>query len=1243
MRTTKKGQSSSAVDKVGSSSSAGNKSGGATEATAVAGRAKAPGVSPKSRGGKVAKAKDALKTMKKDVVAPTTRRTPTPVSKKTNPAVAVAAVLTSSSSVVVVSAKNVKRGGTVKKAINRKDMKCSESQGAETDKFSSAAAAPTTTATKSSEKSVVGEKESSSPPSQQMQQKSSSASQQKQSQQQQQPHPSKGSVAASRGGPEKTAVSSSSSVSLTSDSSAGVSRSQTCVTSAASGKSSKSGEAAAENNNKSEKSSRAIGEKAPPAASSSSSKGPSTTSSSLAKKNKKRTPPVKSGTENQSESVVSVAGRKKSATAKQTTTTKKMPAEAKQAKQTLSHSPSASSLLVVSKELKNLGINLKDYHENVKKADEVLVIMASANDKTSICESVKTKSRNQSIYSAGQFPLPGVPPSNIVGENSSSGSGSRDHSRNSTSSGTGTSVATKSTAAKKGKVNQQEQNSQKDAKSSGGVDNVQQQQQNKSESIMTPPRIEDKPKSIKATTKGVPVSTSAAAVGFSKVGESNNSGGGGNGNNNKRGESIIVSTTNSSTSSSVQATNTAAPVISSPKTKMGDKKSPKSAKVSTVEAVVAKNKKKSNNKKAPTKEEKKGGGTEASVESSTKAGKAIKSKKPVKAITVKGSAEKKQQTEPPSSKGSSAGAGGKETPSVGGSSAEKGKISVKPIESLQKQESSSVSALTKVKVEKEIRSVVKQEPKEATASQKGDKTTRIDKSLSDLATKSAESTVVEESNVETTNVGVVASAVPVVATPTKDGGVAKRKADEGSATVAPAGVVTARNKMAQKFSKSPIRPTSPSSRPEQSMEAPQSMNNIESKPGDAAGANKKKILFKRKFQNNLESSEKEKPKKAAAAAVSQKSTTGTATAVPEKTVYDFDSGNDMSPKREEKEANTTMSGVVGKYEPPSAKVKKLVAKSNRNGETKSSTEGSAGKKGATPAPAASVAVASQGGSDNKKVLKSLEGDAKTANKKETKVKPATTVKSVLSAAGQKTGGSVKERARNRKRESSEDEEDEEEERDSSSESSDVSSTRSSERNKISKKNIISDSLALGGQKPHRVASLNAQAKVQCLYENESRSAHELGLLKLQASRERFNATVDEASNEENDSGGGAALGGVGERAAKRKGDGVAGASTQRSLRNAPGLRAVGKHWEMNDISSSEDEDDSPSDSGSSYVVEGGVSDKVSGLFCVSLSLLSVGRSLLLTGNEAPHGQRVCYLLIGRLLNGSWRYFVFGER
>lgn len=35
-----------------------------------------------------------------------------------------------------------------------------------------------------------------------------------------------------------------------------------------------------------------------------------------------------------------------------------------------------------------------------------------------------------------------------------------------------------------------------------------------------------------------------------------------------------------------------------------------------------------------------------------------------------------------------------------------------------------------------------------------------------------------------------------------------------------------------------------------------------------------------------------------------------------------------------------------------------------------------------------------------------------------------------------------------------------------------------------------------GPKRHRMASLNAQAKVQCLYENEARSAHELGLLKV---------------------------------------------------------------------------------------------------------------------------------------------------
>jgi hypothetical protein len=98
-----------------------------------------------------------------------------------------------------------------------------------------------------------------------------------------------------------------------------------------------------------------------------------------------------------------------------------------------------------------------------------------------------------------------------------------------------------------------------------------------------------------------------------------------------------------------------------------------------------------------------------------------------------------------------------------------------------------------------------------------------------------------------------------------------------------------------------------------------------------------------------------------------------------------------------------------------------------------------------------------------------------------------------------------------------------------------------------------------GPKRHRVASLNALAKVHCLYENESRGAL-LGIC--------------------------GASGGSNQRAPKLppsspENDGV---TTTRTLRSAPGLRGAGKHWDMHNASStsssspSSEENESNSDS-----------------------------------------------------------------
>lgn len=70
-------------------------------------------------------------------------------------------------------------------------------------------------------------------------------------------------------------------------------------------------------------------------------------------------------------------------------------------------------------------------------------------------------------------------------------------------------------------------------------------------------------------------------------------------------------------------------------------------------------------------------------------------------------------------------------------------------------------------------------------------------------------------------------------------------------------------------------------------------------------------------------------------------------------------------------------------------------------------------------------------------------------------------------------------------------------------------------------------------KPHRVASLNAKAKVHCLYENESRSAI-LDAIKSETASSSDNSLSSKEPDE----------------------------APTRTLRSVPGLRAIGKHWDM---------------------------------------------------------------------------------
>ncbi|XP_021916098.1 uncharacterized protein LOC110828084 isoform X2 [Zootermopsis nevadensis] len=99
-----------------------------------------------------------------------------------------------------------------------------------------------------------------------------------------------------------------------------------------------------------------------------------------------------------------------------------------------------------------------------------------------------------------------------------------------------------------------------------------------------------------------------------------------------------------------------------------------------------------------------------------------------------------------------------------------------------------------------------------------------------------------------------------------------------------------------------------------------------------------------------------------------------------------------------------------------------------------------------------------------------------------------------------------------------------------------------------------------GPKRHRVASLNALAKVHCLYENESRGAL-LGICGTNGGSSR--RTSKPPPSPENDT-----------------------VIPTRTLRSAPGLRGMGKHWDMHNASStsssSPSSDDNESNS-SSYI------------------------------------------------------------
>lgn len=122
-----------------------------------------------------------------------------------------------------------------------------------------------------------------------------------------------------------------------------------------------------------------------------------------------------------------------------------------------------------------------------------------------------------------------------------------------------------------------------------------------------------------------------------------------------------------------------------------------------------------------------------------------------------------------------------------------------------------------------------------------------------------------------------------------------------------------------------------------------------------------------------------------------------------------------------------------------------------------------------------------------------------------------------------------------------------------------------------------------GPKRHRMASLNALAKVQCLYENESRTAQELGFVKEPQNVQRMKIVSDADKNEPNSSSKShgkdkevKADSDKKEKNPKKDGDDANiemdrddVAVNNRTLRKVPGVRGEGTYWEMENSSMDE--------------------------------------------------------------------------
>ncbi|XP_063385508.1 uncharacterized protein LOC134671578 [Cydia fagiglandana] len=159
---------------------------------------------------------------------------------------------------------------------------------------------------------------------------------------------------------------------------------------------------------------------------------------------------------------------------------------------------------------------------------------------------------------------------------------------------------------------------------------------------------------------------------------------------------------------------------------------------------------------------------------------------------------------------------------------------------------------------------------------------------------------------------------------------------------------------------------------------------------------------------------------------------------------------------------------------------------------------------------------------------------------------------------------------------------------------------SKELKELSKDSLIDlkdESILLGGEKPskrrlkllsmwsgpkkHRMASLNAIAKVHCLYENESRTHMELGLMKtidrpvLPSTSKATTIKKKETKPKEMNQGETTSESDYDSKKDNKKEDSSESSDdnppVQRSLRGVPGIRSAGKYWDpKSSTSSSED-------------------------------------------------------------------------